>query len=210
LLFVYKSNIITLEIFKGEIILKKELPIALSNRHIHLTNEHIEKLFGKDYKLNKLKDLSQPGQFASKEKVDIVGPKGELKGVRVLGPARNKTQAEISLSDGFKLGIKPPVKNSGDIKDSPGGKIVGPKGEVEIEKGIIAASRHIHMHTKDAEKFGLKDNDIVRVKVPGERGLIFDNVLVRVNENYDLEMHVDVEEGNACGVKNGQIVELVE
>nr|WP_207289735.1 phosphate propanoyltransferase [Senegalia massiliensis] len=189
---------------------KKELPIALSNRHIHLTNEHIERLFGKGYKLNKLKDLSQPGQFASKEKVDIIGPKGELKGVRVLGPARNKTQAEISLSDGFKLGIKPPVRNSGDIEESPGGKIVGPKGEVEISKGIIAASRHIHMHIKDAKKFGLKDNDIVRVKVPGERGLTFDNVLVRVNENYALEMHVDVEEGNACGVKNGQIVELVE
>ncbi|WP_130807262.1 phosphate propanoyltransferase [Senegalia massiliensis] len=190
--------------------MKKELPIALSNRHIHLTNEHIERLFGKGYKLNKLKDLSQPGQFASKEKVDIIGPKGELKGVRVLGPARNKTQAEISLSDGFKLGIKPPVRNSGDIEESPGGKIVGPKGEVEISKGIIAASRHIHMHIKDAKKFGLKDNDIVRVKVPGERGLTFDNVLVRVNENYALEMHVDVEEGNACGVKNGQIVELVE
>ncbi|NBI06779.1 phosphate propanoyltransferase [Senegalia massiliensis] len=189
--------------------MKKELPIALSNRHIHLTNEHIEKLFGKGYKLNKLKDLSQPGQFASKEKVDIVGPKGELKGVRVLGPARNKTQAEISLSDGFKLGIKPPVRNSGDIEDSPGGKIVGPKGEVEIGRGIIAASRHIHMHIKDAKEFGLKDNDTVRVKVPGERGLTFDNVLVRVNENYALEMHVDVEEGNACGVKNGQIVELV-
>lgn len=190
--------------------MKKELPIALSNRHIHLTKEHIEKLFGRGYELNKLKDLSQPGQFAAKETVNIIGPKGKLEGVRVLGPARNNTQAEISLSDGFKLGIKPPLRDSGDINDSSGAKIAGPNGEVEIDKGIILASRHIHMHSEDAEAFGVKNKDRVMVKVPGPRGVIFDNVLVRVNDNYDLEMHVDVEEGNACGAKNGMIVELIK
>ncbi|MGO1369325.1 phosphate propanoyltransferase [Senegalia sp. (in: firmicutes)] len=190
--------------------MKTELPIALSNKHIHLKKEDIEKLFGRGYELNKLKDLSQPGQFASKEKVDIVGPKGKLEGVRVLGPARNNTQAEISLTDGFKLGIKSPLRDSGDIENSPGAKIVGPKGEIEIDKGIIVASRHIHMNTEDAKDFGVKDKDRVMVKVPGERGVIFDNVLVRVNENYSLEMHVDLEEGNACGAKNGMTVELIK
>jgi putative phosphotransacetylase len=190
--------------------MRKELPIALSNRHVHLSKEHIEILFGEGYELTKMKDLSQPGQYACEEKVDIVGPKGTLKGVRVLGPARNKTQVEISLSDGFKLGVVPPVRDSGDLAGSPGAKIVGPKGEVEIEEGIIAAARHIHMHTNDAEEFGVKDKDRVKVRVGGERGLVFENVLVRVNPNYALEMHVDIEEGNAAGVKNGTIVELIK
>lgn len=190
--------------------MRKELPIALSNRHIHLSQEHIDKLFGEGYELNKLKDLSQPGQYAAEEKVDIVGPKGILKGVRVLGPSRGNTQAEISLSDGFKIGVVPPVRDSGDIDDSPGAKIVGPKGEVVLEKGIIAASRHIHMHTEEAKEFGVKDNDRVKVRVPGDRGVTFENVLVRVSPKYALEMHVDVEEGNACGAKNGMIVELIK
>ncbi|EOD01336.1 phosphate propanoyltransferase [Caldisalinibacter kiritimatiensis] len=187
-----------------------KLPIALSNRHIHLSEEHIKVLFGEGYELTKLKDLSQPGQYACEEKVDIVGPKGTLKGVRVLGPARSKTQVEISLSDGFKLGVVPPVRDSGDLAGSPGAKIVGPKGEVEIEEGIIAAARHIHMHPDDAEKFGVKDKDRVKIKVEGERGLIFDKVLVRVSPKYALEMHVDIEEGNAAGVKNGMMVELIK
>lgn len=190
--------------------MRKELPIALSNRHVHLSKEHIEILFGEGYELTKMKDLSQPGQYACEEKVDIVGPKGTLKGVRVLGPARNKTQVEVSLSDGFKLGVVPPVRDSGDLAGSPGAKIVGPKGEVEIEEGIIAAARHIHMHTTDAEEFGVKDKDRVKVRVGGERGLVFENVLVRVNPNYALEMHVDIEEGNAALVKNGTIVELIK
>lgn len=190
--------------------MKKQLPIALSNKHIHLSKEHIDKLFGEGYELNKIKDLSQPGQYASEEKVDIVGPKGTLKGVRVLGPARANTQAEVALSDGFKLGVVPPVKDSGDIEGTPGAKIVGPKGEVEVENGIIAASRHIHMHTDDAKEFGLEDNDRVSVRVPGARRLVFEDVLVRVSPKYALEMHVDIEEGNAAGAKNGMIVELIK
>lgn len=190
--------------------MKKQLPIALSNRHVHLSKEHIEKLFGEGYELTKFKDLSQPGQYAATEKIDIVGPKGTLKGVRVLGPARSNTQVEISLTDGFTLGVVPPVRDSGDLAGSPGAKLIGPKGEVEITEGIIAAARHIHMHTKDAEEFGVQDKERVKVRVGGERGLIFENVLVRVNPNYALEMHVDIDEGNAAGVKNGEMVELIK
>lgn len=190
--------------------MKKELPIALSNRHIHVSREDLDVLFGKGYELNKIKDLSQPGQYACDEKVEIVGPKNSIKGVRILGPVRPNTQLELSISDAFTLGIKPIVRNSGDIEGTPGVKIVGPKGEVEIKEGAIVAARHIHMHTKDAEDFGVVDNDIVNIKVNGPRGLIFDNVLVRVSDKFALEMHVDIEEGNAAGVKNRDAVELIK
>lgn len=188
--------------------MKREVPIALSNRHIHLSQEDIEALFGPGHQLTVFKDLSQPGQYACEEKVDIVGPKGALKGVRVLGPARKQTQAEVSFADGFVLGVKPPVRDSGDLAGSPGAKIIGPAGEVEIKEGIIAAARHIHMHTSDAARFGVCDKQKVNVVVGGERAITFQNVLVRVHDTYALEMHVDVEEGNACGAKNGQVVEI--
>ena len=187
-----------------------KLPIALSNRHLHLSQEHIEILFGRGYELTPSKDLSQPGQYACEEKVDIVGPKGTLKGVRVLGPARKQTQVEVSLADARALGVKAPVRDSGDIDNSPGAKLVGPAGEVELEKGIIVASRHIHMNMEDAEKFGVKDMDIVDVETGGERAVVFKNVLVRANPSYALEMHVDLEEGNAAGVANGDLVELIK
>ncbi len=189
---------------------KKVVPVGLSNRHIHLTKEHLDILFGEGYKLTKMKDLSQPGQYAANEKVDVVGPKGTLKGVRILGPTRKETQIEISLTDSFVLGVTPPVRDSGDLTDSPGSKIIGPKGEVTIDKGIIAAARHIHMHTSDAENFGVTDKEIVSVKVEGKRGLVFNNVLVRVHKEYALEMHVDIDEGNAAGLKNGSMVELLK
>lgn len=190
--------------------MEKTLPIAMSNKHIHLGKEDLEILFGEGYELTKFKDLSQPGQFASEEKIDIVGPKNTIKGVRILGPVRPCTQLEISVSDAFTLGVKPVIRNSGDIDETPGVKLVGPKGEVEISKGAIVAARHIHMHTSDAEKFGVKDNDVVKVKIEGPRGLTFDNVLVRVSDKYALEMHVDMEEGNACGIRNGDPVVLVK
>lgn len=189
---------------------KKMVPVGLSNKHIHLSQEHLDILFGEGYELKKFKDLSQPGQYAAEEKVDVVGAKGTLKGVRILGPVRKETQVEVSLADGFVLGVIPPVRDSGDLIDSPGAKIVGPKGEVVIEKGIIAAARHIHMHTTDAEKFGVVDKEEVNVKVEGKRGLVFNNVLVRVHKEYALEMHVDIEEGNAAGLKNGSMVELIK
>lgn len=189
---------------------KKLVPVGLSNRHIHLSKEHIETLFGEGYELTNFKDLAQPGQYACQEKVDIVGPKGTIKGVRVLGPARGNTQIEISFADGFALGVKPPVRNSGDLAGSPGAKIVGPKGEVEMEEGIIAAARHIHMHTSDGEKFGIEDKEIVKVRVEGMRGLVFENVLARVHPSYALEFHVDLEEGNAAGLKNGNMIEIIK
>lgn len=190
--------------------MEKTLPIAMSNRHIHLGQEDLETLFGEGYELTKFKDLSQPGQFASEEKVDIVGPKREIGGVRILGPVRDETQLEISVTDAFTLGIKPIIRNSGDIQDTPGVKLVGPKGEVEIEKGTIVAARHIHMNTSHAKDFGVEDKDVVKIKVEGPRGLTFDNVLVRVSDKYDLEMHVDVEEGNACGIRNGDKVAIIK
>lgn len=189
--------------------MKKLVPIAMSNRHIHLSQKDLDILFGENYELTKMKDLSQPGQFACDEKVDVTGPKGTVKGIRILGPTRPDTQLEVSVADSFALGIKPPVRDSGDIADSPGVTITGPKGSIEIDQGAIVASRHIHMHTDDAAKFGLKDKDEVMVKVGGKRGLIFSNVLVRVSDKYALEMHVDVEEGNAAGVSNGQMVEII-
>ncbi len=190
--------------------MKKTLPIALSNRHIHLSQGDLDALFGKGHELTRFKDLSQPGQYACEERVDAVGPKGTIKGVRVLGPVRGETQFEVSISDAFKLGVQPVIRNSGDIEDTPGIKLVGPEGEVEVSRGVIVAARHIHMHTSDAEEFGVKDNDIVKIEVEGPRGLIFNEVLIRVSEKFSLEMHVDIEEGNAAGVKNGDLVKLIK
>ncbi len=187
-----------------------KLPIALSNRHVHLSQADIETLFGQGHQLVELKALSQPGQYACEEKVDLVGPKGTIKGVRVLGPARSNTQVEISLSDGFVLGVKAPIKESGDIEGTPGVKLVGPAGEVEMTEGVIVASRHIHMSLEDAKNFGVEDKEIVKVRTFGPRSVVFENVLVRANQNFALEMHVDVEEGNAAGVRNGDQVELIK
>ncbi len=188
---------------------EKNVPIALSNRHIHISREHLNILFGEGYELTKLKDLKQPGQYAAEEKVDLIGSKGSIKGVRVLGPVRNKTQIEISFADGFTLGVKPPVRDSGDLGNSEGVKIVGPKGEVEMNEGVIAAARHIHMTPDVAKEWDLKDKDTVNVRTGGIRSIIFENVLVRVNKDYALEMHVDMEEGNGAGIKNNDMVEII-
>ena len=186
-----------------------KLPIALSNKHIHLSQADVDVLFGEGYELTHKKDLSQPGQYACEEMVEVVGPKGSTK-MRVLGPVRPESQVEVSLADARGLGIVVPVRQSGDVEGTPGCKLVGPKGEVELERGVIVASRHIHMSLEDAEKFGVKDKDIVSVQTEGERGLLFNNVLVRANAAFKLEMHVDLEEGNAAGVKNGELVTLVK
>ena len=186
-----------------------KLPIALSNKHIHLSQADIDVLFGQGYELTHKKDLSQPGQFACEEMVEVVGPKGSTK-MRVLGPARPESQVEVSLADARALGIAVPVRQSGDVEGTPGCKLVGPKGEVEMTKGVIVAARHIHMSLEDAERFGVKDKDVVSVQTTGERALLFNNVLVRANAAFALEMHVDLDEGNAAGVKNGDLVELVK
>ncbi len=184
--------------------------VGLSNKHVHLSKEHINILFGEGHELTPFKDLSQPGQYACEEKVDMVGPKRTIPGVRILGPARKESQVEIALSDGFTLGLKEvPVRDSGNLEGTPGIKLVGPCGEVELSRGVIAAARHIHMHTSDAEKYGLKDKQLVKVKVGGPRGLIFENVLIRARETFALDMHLDVEEGNAAGLANGDVVEVI-
>lgn len=188
----------------------KQLPIALSNRHIHLNKNDLEILFGKEYNLTKAKDLSQLGQYACNEKLDIEGPRGSIKGVRVLGPTRDASQVEISVGDARTLGVEAVVRNSGDIDGTPGVTITGPKGKVELKQGVIVAARHIHMNIEDAEKFNVKDKDILKVRVGGDRALIFENVLVRVSKDFVLEMHVDIEEGNAAGAKNYDKVEVVD
>lgn len=190
--------------------LENMVPVGLSNRHIHLSKEHLEVLFGEDYELTPKKNLSQPGQYAAEEKVDVVGLKGTITGVRILGPIRKETQIEISITDSFILGINPPVRNSRDLLDSPGAKVIGPKGEIAIDKGVIVAARHIHMHTSDAENFGVLDKAIVSVKVEGNRGLIFNNVLIRVDKDYALEMHIDIDEGNATSLKNGSMLKILK
>ncbi len=185
------------------------IPIGVSNRHIHLSKEDLEILFGKGYELNKLKDLKQPGQYAAKETISVIGPKGQFEKVRILGPVRSQTQLEISLSDGFTLGIKPPVRESGKVDDTPGITLKGPKGIIQKHKGAIAALRHIHMPKDYAEKYGFEDNSLVNVVTNGSRKVVFYNVLVRVSDKYDLEMHVDTDEANAAGLSNNDKVTIM-
>lgn len=189
--------------------MKKTVPVNMSNRHAHLSREHVEILFGKDHQLTVMKDLSQPGQFACEEKIDVVGPKGTLKNVRILGPERPESQVEVSMFDARTAGFEPMVRQSGNIAGTPGCKLVGPAGEVVVEKGIIVASRHVHMHTTDGEALGYKDKDIVSVRVGGDRSVVFENVLVRVHETFALDMHIDIEEGNAAGLKGGELGEIL-
>jgi putative phosphotransacetylase len=185
--------------------------VGVSNRHVHLSKEDLEVLFGEGYELHPIKDLRQPGQYAAEEVVTLVGPKGKIERVRVLGPVRKETQIEISQTDAFKLGVKAPVRDSGDLDGTPGIKIVGPKGEVETKKGLILAKRHIHMLPEDAEKYGVKDKDLVYVAFEkGDRKLIFGDVLIRVSPKYALEFHVDTDEANAALLKTGDEVKLVE
>lgn len=178
----------------------KNIPIEISARHIHLSQTDLDILFGQGYELTVLKDLSQPGQYAANETVKIIGSKGEFGKVRVLGPVREKTQIEISKTDAKELGIDPPVRDSGNLAGTPGVKIEGPQGSLELREGVILALRHIHIDPKTAQELGITDGDLVRVKVGGDREIVFDNVLARVNENFKLAMHVDTDEANAAGV----------
>jgi len=172
--------------------------VETSARHIHVSREHLDILFGKGYELTKKKDLSQPGQYACAERVDVVGPKKTLPGVSILGPVRPATQVELSLTDARSIGVVAPIRESGDIAGSGACKLVGPCGEVEISEGVIAAKRHIHMTTADAAEMGLVDKQIVSVKIPSEgRETIFGDVIVRVSPKYGLAMHIDTDEANA-------------
>lgn len=186
------------------------VPIGVSNRHIHLSQEDFEALFGKGATMTHFKDLSQPGQFACKEVMTLVGPGGAIERVRLLGPARKQTQVEVSVADCFKLGIKAPLRDSGDLSGSAALTIVGPVGTVSIPEGCIIALKHIHMHTSDAQRIGLADKDHVDVQTCGDRNLIFQEVLIRVSDNFKLEMHVDMDEANAASLNNGDKVRIIK
>jgi acetate kinase len=182
---------------------KEPVMVEVSAHHIHLAQDHVEALFGPGHQLTKHSDLSQPGQFACKEQLTIVGPKGRIERVRVLGPTRKATQVEIAMTEQFKLGIHPPIRESGDIKDSPGCTLEGPAGSVAIDRGVICALRHIHMTPADALRYGLKDKSTVRVRVPGDREMVFGDVRIRVDPSYALAMHIDTDEANAANLRNG-------
>ena len=192
--------------------MSKKFIVETSARHIHVTQEHLEILFGKDAKLTHKKDLSQPGQFACEERVTIVGPKKELAGVSILGPVRPATQVELSATDARSIGIAAPIRESGDIAGSGACKIIGPKGEVEISEGVIVAKRHIHLTPEAAAELNVNDKDIVWVKVDTDgRKAILGDVVVRVSENYAPAMHIDTDESNAVSATRdleGEIVRL--
>ncbi len=184
--------------------------IGLSNKHVHLSQKDLDVLFGAGHQLTPTKDLVQPGQFASEEKVDIVGPKKTLTGIRVLGPVRPETQVELALTDARTIGIKAPVRESGKLEGTPGCKLVGPCGEVELDHGVIAALRHVHLNDAQAAEAGVKDGDWVSIKIEGERGLIFDNVLVRAGAKHEKEVHLDTDEGNAAGCGPDAVCEIIK
>jgi len=184
------------------------VPIGISARHVHVTQEDLNILYGEGYQLTVKKDLLQQGQYAANEVIDLVTEKATIKNVRILGPIRKQTQVEIALTDAMKLKLNPPVRDSGDLKNSSGITIVGPKGTVTITEGVIVAGRHIHMNPEDAQEFGVKDRDIVEVYCSGERGMILKNVLIRVHESFRLEMHIDTDEANAAMCANGAMVEV--
>lgn len=192
--------------------MSKNFIVETSARHVHVTQEHLEILFGKGYELTKKKDLSQPGQFACEERVTVVGPKKELAGVSILGPVRPATQVELSATDARSIGIAAPIKESGDIAGSGACKLIGPAGEVEISEGVIVAKRHIHLTPADAEELGVKDKDVVWVKVATpERSAVLGDVVCRVSESYARAMHIDTDESNAIGAPRelyGEIVEI--
>ncbi len=185
--------------------------VETSARHVHVTKEHLDILFGEGYELTKKKDLSQPGQFACNERVAVIGAKGQFPAVSILGPVRTATQVEISASDARTLGVAAPVRESGDIAGSAPCRLVGPKGEVEINEGVIVAKRHIHMTPADAENFGVKDKDVVSVKIDSpERSLVFGDVVVRVSEKFALAMHIDTDESNAVLAPAGTMGTIVK
>lgn len=181
------------------------IPVEISAHHVHLSQADVEALFGPGHQLTPEHELSQPGQFACAEKVHLVGPKGRIANVRVLGPTRKETQVEIAMTEQFKLGVQPPIRQSGDLAGTPGVTLEGPYGSTSIERGVICAQRHIHMTPEDALRFHVRDNYIVRVRIEGERQLIFGDVVVRVNPGFRLAMHIDTDEGNAGNIRTGML-----
>lgn len=183
------------------------IEMEASGRHVHVTKEQAQTLFG--HGLTPDRPLSQPGQWVAKERVTVIGPKGEFKNVAVLGPERKEGQVEISLTDGRTLGVNPPIRASGDVKDAPGAVLKGPAGEVSLSQGVIAAQRHIHITPRDAAHFGVRDKQIVKLQTYTDRPLVFEDVLVRVSDQFATRVHLDFDEANACGYKNGDLGRIV-
>ena len=185
------------------------IPVALSARHAHLSQAHVEALFGKGHRLTPQSELSQPGQFAARETIEVVGPKRSIPGVRILGPARSASQVELSFTDGIVLGLNLPVRLSGTTQGTPGAHLIGPRGAVKLTEGLLVAARHIHCTPEDARRFGVVDRQKVYARFPGPRGLLFDEVIVRVSPDFRTELHLDTDEGNAAGIRSGETIEIV-
>ena len=196
-----------IETLAGRVMERVFVEMEASGRHVHLTEEQIMTLFG--HSLTPVKPLSQPGQFAAKERVTVIGPKGELKNVAVLGPARKEGQVELSLTDARLLGLSVPVRQSGDVKDSPGVNLLGPAGRLRLERGAIAAQRHIHLTPADAARFGVKDRQVVKLQTFTTRPLVFEDVVVRVSKDFAPRVHLDYDEANACGFAPGDFGRII-
>ena len=184
------------------------VPAAVSGRHIHLSKEELEKLFGPGHELTPMKGLSQPGQFACKETLTVKGAKGAIENVRVLGPLRERIQVELSMTDCFNIGIAPHIRQSGDISGTGGAELAGPRGRLLVEEGVIVAARHLHLSKAQAEVYGLSDGDVVRLEKKGERPTSFGGFAVRVADGYDMEAHIDIDEANAAAVRGGDLLRV--
>lgn len=207
------SELVIKELLKSGFTINNDyskVPVSISARHLHVSQRDLEILFGQGYQMKKLKDISQPGQYAAEEKVTIVGPKNKIENVRILGPVRKETQVEISSTDARVLGVKSVVRQSGVLDGTPGLTIIGPKGTLIIDKGCIVTERHIHMTPNDAKNYEVIDGQIVKVKVNSVKGGILDNVYVRVREDFALDMHIDVDDSNAFAIKNGDKLEILK
>lgn len=186
------------------------IPIGISARHVHVSKEDLERLFGKGYELTHYKNLSQPGQFAAQEKLDIIGPKGKISSVRILGPIRSESQVEVAYSDLRTLGVSTEVRSSGDIRNTPGITLKGPQGEITLLKGLIIAERHIHMTPLDAKLYGVSNGEKVSLIVEGVKAGVLDNITIRVSENYALDCHLDTDDANAFIIRQGQKLKMIK
>ncbi len=186
------------------------IPVGVSNRHCHLTQEHFKILFGRSAEPKKIKNIKQPGFYAAEEMIDLKGPKGILKKIRLVAPYRSHTQIELAVTDAISIGLNAPVRESGDIKGSAGATLIGPAGQVEIKEGVIVAKRHLHFSPGEAKNLGIASGEVVRVRAgaPGARSTVFEDVVVRVSDQYSLEFHVDTDEANAAGLENGNVVHI--
>lgn len=186
-----------------------KITVGISNKHAHLTQEQIEALFGKGYELTFFREIKQPDEFVSNEKIDVQGPKGVLKGVRIMGPARETAQVEMTLTNAREIGVEAQIRLSSHVKGSSGVKLIGPAGEVDLKEGVIAAVRHLHLNPEEARSLGLREGQRVAIETEGDRSVIFKNVAVRIDDLFSLEFHIDTDEANAAGLRHGDEVKLL-